>query len=1259
MKRRNKILFAVLLLFILLFGVIYWLLHNRLEYLLKELVRKESNGTVELELSSIDIQFRKGKVDVYNAILKSNNASPKTASYSINVPYINLSLTGWKPLLQKKLEIDSIKIEAPAFNYTAGKANEAIKTKPPKLSAIFDLLKTTSKKLGVHSLQINDAQVSYSNPRKDELPIHLKHMFLRINNFSSGSLEKGNLLPADDFDFRMGTQELKLKNGKSTGFKSIHFSAKDEYVNIDSCVFTTSNTLKGFTFTSERVMIQESHIENFISDKQVLVDTLLLIKPVVSILSSNEKKGVKDSADKKIQLQTIFSELGINYALIKEGEIKLEFKGDQSKTYSTGKSNISISGFRYNPQREPHLEIDEIDLELKQIQFWTRDSQYVLTVGRFGFSDGDLLCKNSNFKPGPKNKKPGNISIELPSFRLDDISIDDLIQKKLVASEATLLEPEIIIDAVVKEHKTKGKKNINAIYTSLGALAELLTVPKLIIQNGTMQYKLPGTQHIDLSVTGIDVDLKLNRFLQSDNLLEVKTSFTNLSIKNIAIATPTLEGRLSNLKLLGTQQLNFIKQLELILASGVHLTAANLFWQQFNWDKMINENRIVIDSLSIPKLQVSYINNPDIIKNKDSAAALPELYFRKIKIEEVAVDMKMKNAATITANGRNILLDEVVPDEHFLAWSNLEGNIHSIHYQNPSLSLASDSFWLRSNGLSQLKQTTIIQQNQNISIPLINFYLPISNFNFQELLFNSIEIQSPVFQITSSLTTKPTKRNSAQPHKKQYIKVKRFVLENGKINYEKTADSLKLFSTVDLYGNDWELFNSEGKKILMPNLSASLEQTTISKKTKVIDAELISLDLKKNEINLGKNGFFSIQNQLMAHWHNIQLNPQQLKKGELHVSNISGSFEQPGFHFKKGEKLSPETLLKEIKLLNGKASYTSADFTVSADTIRWNQQQPGELYLGKFAFTPAISKETFFEKEQWQKDYLTAKSRSITINGMDMPLFKKDSTVHINKIKLTGAEITSSRNKLKPFEHGKEKLMPTQLLQQMKRSIVIDTFQLSASTVVASEISPVTKKEGSIALEDANLSVYNIKSKPTPNDTLLIKGNASVFGSRISQIKYSESYSDSLSDFHLQLAMHSLSLPKLTATTYPLASVAILKGRLDTLFGFVKGNKYYSEGRLNFYYHKLKIKLLNPKDSAHQTLLLALENFAANNIIIKGKNNKSSAIYFLRDREKFIFNYWIKSVFSGLMTGAGVKSERKYKKAKEKQTSAFSVNTKK
>lgn len=202
------------------------------------------------------------------------------------------------------------------------------------------------------------------------------------------------------------------------------------------------------------------------------------------------------------------------------------------------------------------------------------------------------------------------------------------------------------------------------------------------------------------------------------------------------------------------------------------------------------------------------------------------------------------------------------------------------------------------------------------------------------------------------------------------------------------------------------------------------------------------------------------------------------------------------------------------------------------------------------------------------------------------------------------------------------------------------------------EFSVATKQWSTIPLMNLNGSVANITNRPKENDSLKISAAVNLFDNHIDRFVYHESYADSLSGFTAWYNMSPGNLARFSEFSKPLAAVDIVKGTADTVFAHWKGNQYLAYGKMNFYYHGLRIKVYNKKNLSKQGLVPSVETFFAN-MILPGKRRKTSVMYFVRDREKFVFNYWIKTQVSGILSTFGIKKGKKLERAYKKNPKSY------
>jgi len=123
-----------------------------------------------------------------------------------------------------------------------------------------------------------------------------------------------------------------------------------------------------------------------------------------------------------------------------------------------------------------------------------------------------------------------------------------------------------------------------------------------------------------------------------------------------------------------------------------------------------------------------------------------------------------------------------------------------------------------------------------------------------------------------------------------------------------------------------------------------------------------------------------------------------------------------------------------------------------------------------------------------------------------------------------------------------------------------------------------------------------------------------------------------------------MQLTDFSGATVPLAAVRVADGRADTLYALWTGNKYAAIGTMDFYYKGLRIRLLDKEDPEKSRFFLSVVNGLVNTFVIRRNNSKPAVVFFVRDRERFVFNYWVKSLVKGISASAGVKSNRKFLK---------------
>ena len=127
-----------------------------------------------------------------------------------------------------------------------------------------------------------------------------------------------------------------------------------------------------------------------------------------------------------------------------------------------------------------------------------------------------------------------------------------------------------------------------------------------------------------------------------------------------------------------------------------------------------------------------------------------------------------------------------------------------------------------------------------------------------------------------------------------------------------------------------------------------------------------------------------------------------------------------------------------------------------------------------------------------------------------------------------------------------------------------------------------------------------------------------------------------------------MNLLPLNQVLTPMGRINLLSGNNKALIFHLSGNDRQAIGEMFFRYNKLKFQIVSKDDLERVSFGNSLLSFFANRLV-KSNNpsflrKRQGIIFFERDREKAIFNFWAKSILSGVISSVGVRNNRKHLK---------------
>ncbi|MDR3713195.1 MAG: hypothetical protein P4L51_10300 [Puia sp.] len=1376
-KQRKWIrrLLILLLIRFVIGGVLYYIVVYRFKDLAQIAVKKESRGLYSFDASDVEFSLWKKSLIVEDAVLHCNDTVNTRLHHDLQVPRIYLSILSWTDLVfHKKIEIDSMDIQLPALrshehgDRPAGRSplsHGADTTASGNLpiaagdstgfqaSRVLGMLQNLLTHLQVRALDVRNGSFAYSNTKTNTPFLSNKINFL-IRNFKSRANRRDHLLSSDDIDLSIEDQQWNLPDGiHSLAFKRLHFSGKDQFFEIDSCHFhaAAAGDRNEILFSADKLFFNSRELSAIYEKGELLIDTLICFHPVLHLPNPGKQPKRDSLAAPGQTIRHVFKDISFRYIDVREGQLILgagprpsaDNQAGNRSAYGTQKTDLRIYNLGLHPDQEPSITSDSIQLSLRKTQFLTRDSLFELSIDELVLHNNDVVFKNASFGPTDRNHADKSIHFTTPLLRLKDISLQDLVNKKLKASRAELIEPSITLAdngsgqgfdkdrsyrAGQSKHTAqpasldslaaaeKANREISHFYTNLHALGELIDVPDFRIVDGQVDYRSTGRIPVSMKMNKLNAQIYLDHFLTSDSLIDIKRSMPALTVKDIAVESKTVKLHIEDYHFQGSNRHNGAGHIKLSLANGTTLDGKDLYWEILDWDQYQRYRIIMIETLKAGELIVnlkktsaapaanastasspglssdsSANSSPNLLPNLSpnrsanrsansspnrSRRNLPAVHIGRIDIGRLAFSTSSPDQ-DIRLGAREICLDEVNTNRRFFTWNNIEGqfdfvslrsgntkaSIGKIFFDNASESILQDlngEIKIRSRAATRSPES---EGSVHIQIPRLRLNLPIRSTDPTQWQLLSLTMDQPVIEVHKNQPS----ANNLEAQKKSPPFSLPVAIHTNKIDINKAhiryisgspKDTLSLLADLDLHLKDLQTSKDGNSWFQFQLADVDIAALHLDKDRLALDLPHATLRLQNGSAQKVDKGKTAFNADLLLKWYDSRLKIAKPGKMELFLENLSGSFHTEGFSSNAANPLyagNPENmgntgnkgrvwaaLAEKLTLHSGKLFYKSKNTTLQAASLKW---QPEEriFSLGSFSVNPNLSMDETFKKEgAWQSDYMLVSGDLINIHGMYWNRRPGDTTLSVRKIEVEGVSLATFRDKRMPFKHGEEKPMPTKLINTIPYPLRIDTVTISRSNVTVNEIALITKKQGTVPLQDINATITHISNYDHGDDSLTIIASMKMLNNNIRHFYYRESYADTLSAYRLSLNASPMELPSFNKATVPLASVDVEQGRSDTLFAQWAGNKYASFGSMNFHYKDLKVKLLDPSDAERKTFLLALENALANSIVLHKNNSKESYVFFERDREKFVFNYWVKSALKGTLSSIGLKSNRKY-----------------
>ena len=239
----------------------------------------------------------------------------------------------------------------------------------------------------------------------------------------------------------------------------------------------------------------------------------------------------------------------------------------------------------------------------------------------------------------------------------------------------------------------------------------------------------------------------------------------------------------------------------------------------------------------------------------------------------------------------------------------------------------------------------------------------------------------------------------------------------------------------------------------------------------------------------------------------------------------------------------------------------------------------------------------------------------------------------------------------------KKKLLPVAQLRELPFALKIDTIRIKKSYVQYEEFAEGTNEPGRIFFDNFYATLTGIDNRSragsfnlTAASNLLGDGALNLHASFPLEENKRATVTGSIEDF---------SLPEINPMLVPSARIKIESGTMKKLSFDFRFNQTRSDGKLELNYENLKLITFKDDDKAEGDELEkdGFKTFMMNTFIFRTdmdedvpEEKRTGTIQYVRDDVRSVFNYWVKSLLSGIKSAYNLdkaeakKSEREIKK---------------
>lgn len=291
------------------------------------------------------------------------------------------------------------------------------------------------------------------------------------------------------------------------------------------------------------------------------------------------------------------------------------------------------------------------------------------------------------------------------------------------------------------------------------------------------------------------------------------------------------------------------------------------------------------------------------------------------------------------------------------------------------------------------------------------------------------------------------------------------------------------------------------------------------------------------------------------------------------------------------------------------------------------------IAIDSFRVKPLIGKDAFMAQAGRQSSYVDALIPYLKVRSIDWYTFPTP-TLQIDHLSLQ-LFTDMYRDKRLPFIQRDDRPLPSHLLHRIPVQLKVDTITLTDSFIRYEEMPENGDSTGFVFFDRLNASIIHVHN----NRRMKVDTKMTAFAKFMGQGDLEAYFTfphDTLQPYRAAGTLKNFPLASINKMLGSAAQAKIESGTMrDLKFDFAYNN-VRSQGELELQYEDLKVLTLRENKKNEQSVS-RIKTMLLNAFILKKNVNedrkddkRTGNIDFYRDTKKSVFNYWWKSILSGI-----------------------------